>query len=438
MLFLIKSGEAALIHVPADVASIQEAVDLAVEGDEVIVAEGTYFENVKLRGRNIILRSESPDSWDCVRKTVIDGGGLGTVVTFDGGEEPDCILEGFTITGGTGTLVRSVSTVVVGGGVWGRKDIESSSTRATLRKCVIRDNEVIAPPGSKNIFTYGAGIYSFAGKIEGNIIVDNKSFGLIFGVVDEEIVYNAGFGGGVAYCHGLIIRNIIKNNWASDSGGGLYECRREIAYNRIEGNRAYRGAGVMDGRESAVIGNEIVGNRSDTIGGGIYINYNVVYNNVIYDNYALLGGGAVSCRGKFWNNTVYGNVGFGVNDFAWGSMKNCIIWGNTNSGTGEIQNVSALGLEPTACIIELWDGGGVGVVANNPLFQDPANGNFELQPGSPAIDAGTTTTLDRDFEGNPRPVRSVFFEDRGDGSAFDIGAYEFQEIVEPPHGLMAR
>jgi hypothetical protein len=50
----------------------------------------------------------------------------------------------------------------------------------------------------------------------------------------------------------------------------------------------------------------------------------------------------------------------------------------------------------------------------DPLFIDVANTNFHVQPSSPAIDAGTTTSVGNDYDGVSRPQ----------GKAYDIGAYE--------------
>ncbi len=53
----------------------------------------------------------------------------------------------------------------------------------------------------------------------------------------------------------------------------------------------------------------------------------------------------------------------------------------------------------------------------NPLVINATSGNFRLQSGSPAINAGFALAglVTRDLDGNQRPV----------GGAWDIGAYEF-------------
>ena len=53
----------------------------------------------------------------------------------------------------------------------------------------------------------------------------------------------------------------------------------------------------------------------------------------------------------------------------------------------------------------------------NPKLVAPASGDFKLQSTSPAVDAGDpSTTIEVDFDGNPRPV----------GSRPDLGAFELQ------------
>ncbi len=85
---------------PADFNNIQSAIDDSNDGDVIVVAEGTYFENINFKGKNIILRSTDPNNPDVIAATVIDGQQNGSVVTFNSGEDPNCVLSGVTITNG--------------------------------------------------------------------------------------------------------------------------------------------------------------------------------------------------------------------------------------------------------------------------------------------------------------------------------------------------
>ena len=105
-------ADAAVINVPADQPTIQAAINAAVSGvDEVVVAPGSYNELINLLGKAITVRSSGgPDV------TTIDGTGLGgSVISCITGEDNDTIIEGFTITGGIGTVIGSDR---VGGGLF--------------------------------------------------------------------------------------------------------------------------------------------------------------------------------------------------------------------------------------------------------------------------------------------------------------------------------
>ena len=79
---------------PGDAATIQAGIDSAAAGDTVLVAPGTYSENVIMKS-GVVLRSEAGAG-----STTIDGGGIDAVVTFDGASETG--IEGFALRHGNG------------------------------------------------------------------------------------------------------------------------------------------------------------------------------------------------------------------------------------------------------------------------------------------------------------------------------------------------
>ena len=57
LLVLVSTLHALTIHVPADEPTIQDGLDVAVGGDTVLVAPGTYVENIDFIGKAITVRS---------------------------------------------------------------------------------------------------------------------------------------------------------------------------------------------------------------------------------------------------------------------------------------------------------------------------------------------------------------------------------------------
>jgi hypothetical protein len=86
-----------VIHVPADQPAIQAAINAAANGDTVLVAPGTYNEQINFLGKTIVVRSQGGN-----KVTTIDGASVaGPVVRFVSGETLKSVLQGFTIQNGT-------------------------------------------------------------------------------------------------------------------------------------------------------------------------------------------------------------------------------------------------------------------------------------------------------------------------------------------------
>ena len=106
--------------------SIQEAIEVAANGAVVFVHGGTYHEHIDLLGKRITLTGFDPNDSKKAAWPVIDGGGdIGPIVSFTHGEDPNCVLRGFVITGGKSTSVAA---------------IQCSASSPTVANCLIVGN----------------------------------------------------------------------------------------------------------------------------------------------------------------------------------------------------------------------------------------------------------------------------------------------------------
>jgi len=91
-----------------DATAIQQAIDMSVSEDTILVYPGRYVENINYIGKNIVITSLVTATGNIAYRdsTIIDGNQNGPCVFLYNGEYNTSII-GFTITNGNGFLHSS-------------------------------------------------------------------------------------------------------------------------------------------------------------------------------------------------------------------------------------------------------------------------------------------------------------------------------------------
>jgi len=316
-----------LINVPADFATIQGAIDMALDGDTILVQPGTYVENISYGG-GIVLGSMFLITQDTsyISSTIIDGS-LGDVVASIGSGT----ITGFSIKNGND-----------------RGIICSGS--AKISHMIISNNT-------------GGGIYcQWSSPTISHTIISNNT---------------ASIGAGIKFIGGSpsISHTIISNNTASNDGGGiyLYESYPSISRTLISNNLALNNGGGIYATSyfdyRADLKNVVLSNNTASNGGGIYCDDDAQFPNLVN---SIISG----------NN---GNIGMFLSTWDTPNISYSVIYDNEN-GNFNI-NTDYLGVNVTTNT----NGDSVDSYLNmqlDPLFVDEVNGSYNLQDDSPCIDAG--------------------------------------------------
>jgi len=225
------------ITVPSQHGTIQGAIDVANDGDEVVVSTGTYRETLVVK-KNIILTSTAPKDARIVETTVIDAEKKATALLIEGAH---CVVRGFTITGGYSSNK--------GGGIW-----INGGASPLIADNVFRRNSTDMLGGAIAI------VQDSQPRIVDNTIADNKAKGGAGLFADSSCPYLKG--------------NSIEGNAAEKGGGGLWfqNCRGAISGNTITRNSAEAGAGVYISKDASpkVSGNNIAENKAE-VGAAIFV-----------------------------------------------------------------------------------------------------------------------------------------------------------------------
>ncbi|TWT43974.1 hypothetical protein RAS1_03780 [Phycisphaerae bacterium RAS1] len=378
--------------------TVQAGIDAAADGDEVRVAGGTYTENLRVERKAIALLGGYGGDWSrdiAANQTTLAGAGGNAVINII---ECDATVDGFRITGGTGST-EGLPYSYLGGGIYSRDG------SPTITNNIIEDNDIRSaePPADES---RGGGVFvtnAPAATIMDNVIRGNY----------------AGRGAGIAVFGqaALIQGNTVEDNTSvGDHGGGMYVgvVDATITQNIIRGNEVGRalgygwGGGLIvfnPGNSAELSFNVVYENFASGYGAGEFIDEGataVIHHELIFRNISkegceavsalsVDGGEGVGSRATISFCTIAGNVcenairgnGIQVEGMSEVSVTNCIFWDNGGDDFAVVPD-STLAVSYT-CSEEAI--AGTGNIQMNPRFVDAGSDDYHLAADSPCIDA---------------------------------------------------
>jgi hypothetical protein len=267
---------------------------------------------------------------------------------------------------------------------------------------------------SNSTITYSSGnLISIQGT--GNKVINNLIHEADYSASDLPAIYLLG------------ANHLISHNTVYNAGRHIIFIPTQnsrIQYNNLyNAGKLTRDCGIIyefgwDGQGTVIHHNYIHDNLAKNYSGsGIYLDNGsrgyIVHHNVVWGNYTGIRLNTPSNFNLIYNNTTYssGNVGYWGSNFA-ADMYGDRIFNNIFTTAFTLPGTQTYGNNITA--------------GTNPVFVNPLEYNFRIQPNSPAIDAG---------------IVIPGITDGYVGSAPDIGAYEYggtdwiagHNFISPPN-----
>jgi predicted outer membrane repeat protein len=456
----IAPAHADTLRVPADYATIQAAIDAAVNGDIVEVADGQYSgpgnRDLDFGGRAITVRSASGDPDHCL--IVLDSAGH-RGFHFHSGEGADSVVQGLQVRGdggfddiGVGVLCAQSSPMfidcafydLVSGQNGGA--VHCSDSAPTFVRCSL--------DGVTHYGYNGGALYSDSSNVTFIDCLVGGRAGNHGGAVyctDSTLRFTrCRIGGTCKYGRGGAIRSvnsdllIIESRvWADALSGGSLDCSEShvvLVGSMIRGEAEFDGAGVFSHASTVtLLSCTLLRCYALNDGGALYCEEG---SQVSLDGCLLISNGAAAGAAIYCDSQQQSNP-------STVSVSNSILW----NGTDQVSNNDGSTLTLTYCAVE---GGHTGdgnfdadpMVQLSPYVYEPVHEFYYLLPGSPCIDAGSNAAvpadtfdidqdgdigepLPLDQQGNPRFTDDPDTDDTGVGTPpiVDIGPWEYRDGV---------